>query len=128
MASHQGEGLKSTRRTTADLSDDDLWKIVAEAADGTGINLPTVQGDIAAGILATEGEDGELVTVIEAGPAKVRLGATFDRKDYPFMTNTSGQAIPWTAGNHAVGFVRETGVANDIVECFVAKHGDSTVS
>ena len=128
MATHQGDNcVRSTRTATADLTDD-IWKIVAEAADGTGVNLPTVQGDIAAGILETEGDDGELVTVIEAGPAKVVLGATFARKDYPFMCNTSGQAIPWTTGNHAVGFVRQTGVSGDIVECFVAKHGDSTVS
>ena len=128
MASYKDDGgFKSTRRTTADLSDD-RWKIVAEAADGSGVQLPTVQGDIAAGILETEGDDGELVTVIESGPAKVLLGATFARKDYPFMCNTSGAAIPWTAGNHAIGFVRETGVSGDIVECFVAKHGDTTVS
>lgn len=127
MSTHQGEGTKSTRRAAADLSDAQ-WHIVTENEANTGVELADTQGIICAGILEFEGDDGDLVTVIEHGPAKVMLGATFERLDYPFKTDNQGRAVPWTAGTAAVGFIKQLGVSGDIVECFVQKHGVSTAS
>jgi hypothetical protein len=64
---------------------------------------------------------GERVDVVLGGIAEVKLAGAVTRGG-GVVANASGLAVAAAAGNRAIGYVLQSGVAGDIVEVLIAPH------
>ena len=119
---------EQSRNTRTFVAGEDLstaqFKFVTLEADGQ-VDLADTAGENCIGVLRTEGEAGQAVAVLVDGPVIVEAGGTVTN-GATVATDATGRAVDATTGDIIMGYAREAGVTNQIIEIELIQGGNAS--
>jgi hypothetical protein len=117
-----------SRDTRTFVAGEDLstaqFKFVTLEADGQ-VDLADSAGENCVGVLLVEGEAARAVTVVMTGSVMVEAGGTVTNGG-PVATDATGRAVDATTGDIIMGYAREAGVANQVIEIELIQGGNAS--
>lgn len=117
-----------SRDTRTFVAGEDLsaaqFKFVTLEADGQ-VDLADSAGENCIGVLLVEGEAGRAVTVVMTGSVMVEAGGTVTNGG-AVATDATGRAVDATTGDIIMGYAREAGVANQVIEIELIQGGNAS--
>lgn len=117
-----------SRDTRTFVAGEDLstaqFKFVTLEADGQ-VDLADSAGENCIGVLLVEGEADRAVTVALTGPVMVEAGGTVTNGG-AVATDATGRAVDATTGDIIMGYAREAGVTNQIIEIELIQGGNAS--
>jgi len=116
-----------SRDTRTFVAGEDLsaaqFKFVKIQPDG-GVHLADTAGENCIGVLLVEGEDTRAVTVVISGSVMVEAGGTVTNGG-PVAVDATGRAVDATTGDITMGYAREAGVTNQVIEIELIQGGNA---
>ena len=116
-----------SRDTRTFVAGEDLstaqFKFVTLEADGQ-VDLADSAGENCIGVLLVEGEADRAVTVALTGSVNVEAGDTVTNGG-AVATDATGRAVDATTGDIIMGYAREAGVTNQIIEIELIQGGNA---
>ena len=100
------------------------FKFVTLEADGQ-VALADSAGENCIGVLLVEGEADRAVTVALTGSVMVEAGGTVTNGG-AVATDATGRAVDATTGDIIMGYAREAGVTNQIIEIELIQGGNAS--
>ncbi len=117
-----------SRDTRTFVAGEDLstaqFKFVTLEADGQ-VDLADSAGENCVGVLLVEGEAARAVTVVLTGSVMVEAGGTVTNGG-AVATDATGRAVDATTGDIIMGYAREAGVANQVIEIELIQGGNAS--
>jgi len=117
-----------SRDTRTFVAGEDLsaaqFKFVTLEADGQ-VDLADSAGENCIGVLLVEGESARAVTVVMTGSVMVEAGGTVTNGG-AVATDATGRAVDATTGDIIMGYAREAGVANQVIEIELIQGGNAS--
>ncbi len=117
-----------SRDTRTFVAGEDLstaqFKFVTLEADGQ-VDLADSAGENCVGVLLVEGEAARAVTVVLTGSVMVEAGGTVTAGG-AVATDATGRAVDATTGDIIMGYAREAGVANQVIEIELIQGGNAS--
>ena len=117
-----------SRDTRTFVAGEDLstaqFKFVTLEADGQ-VDLADSAGENCIGVLLVEGEADRAVTVALTGSVMVEAGGTVTNGG-AVATDATGRAVDATNGDIIMGYAREAGVTNQIIEIELIQGGNAS--
>jgi len=117
-----------SRDTRTFVAGEDLstaqFKFVTLEADGQ-VDLADSAGENCVGVLLVEGEAARAVTVVLTGSVMVEAGGTVTAGG-AVATDATGRAVDATTGDIVMGYAREAGVANQVIEIELIQGGNAS--
>ena len=117
-----------SRDTRTFVAGEDLstaqFKFVTLEADGQ-VDLADSAGENCVGVLLVEGEAARAVTVVLTGSVMVEAGGTVTAGG-AVATDASGRAVDATTGDIIMGYAREAGVTNQVIEIELIQGGNAS--
>ena len=117
-----------SRDTRTFVAGEDLstaqFKFVTLEADGQ-VDLADSAGENCIGVLLVEGEADRAVTVALTGSVMVEAGGTVTNGG-AVATDATGRAVDATTGDIIMGYAREAGVTNQIIEIELIQGGNAS--
>lgn len=117
-----------SRDTRTFVAGEDLstaqFKFVTLEADGQ-VDLADSAGENCIGVLLVEGEAARAVTVVMTGSVMVEAGGTVTNGG-AVATDATGRAVDATTGDIIMGYAREAGVANQVIEIELIQGGNAS--
>ena len=117
-----------SRDTRTFVAGEDLsaaqFKFVTLESDGQ-VDLADTAGENCIGVLLVEGEAARAVTVIMTGSVMVEAGGTVTNGG-PVATDATGRAVDATTGDIIMGYAREAGVVNQVIEIELIQGGNAS--
>ena len=117
-----------SRDTRTFVAGEDLsaaqFKFVTLESDGQ-VDLADSAGENCIGVLLVEGEAARAVTVIMTGSVMVEAGGTVTAGG-AVATDATGRAVDATTGDIIMGYAREAGVANQVIEIELIQGGNAS--
>ena len=117
-----------SRDTRTFVAGEDLsaaqFKFVTLEADGQ-VDLADTAGENCIGVLLVEGEAARAVTVVMTGSVMVEAGGTVTNGG-AVATDATGRAVDATTGDIIMGYAREAGVANQVIEIELIQGGNAS--
>ena len=117
-----------SRDTRTFVAGEDLsaaqFKFVTLEADGQ-VDLADSAGENCIGVLLVEGESARAVTVVMTGSVMVEAGGTVTNGG-AVATDATGRAVDATSGDIIMGYAREAGVANQVIEIELIQGGNAS--
>ena len=119
---------EQSRNTRTFIAGEDLstaqFKFVTLEADGQ-VDLADSAGENCIGVLLVEGEAARAVTVVMTGSVMVEAGGTVTNGG-AVATDATGRAVDATTGDIIMGYAREAGVANQVIEIELIQGGNAS--
>jgi hypothetical protein len=116
-----------SRDTRTFVAGEDLstaqFKFVTLETDGK-IDLADSAGENCVGVLLVEGAAHRAVTVVITGSVMVEAGGTITN-GRAVTTDATGRAANATAGDIVMGYAREAGVVNQVIEIELIQGGNA---
>lgn len=100
------------------------FKFVTLEADGQ-VDLADSAGENCIGVLVVEGEAARAVTVALTGSVNVEAGGTVTNGG-AVATDATGRAVDATTGDIIMGYAREAGVVNQVIEIELIQGGNAS--
>lgn len=117
-----------SRDTRTFVAGEDLsaaqFKFVTLESDGQ-VDLADSAGENCVGVLLVEGEAARAVTVILTGSVMVEAGGTVTAGG-AVATDATGRAVDATTGDIIMGYAREAGVVNQVIEIELIQGGNAS--
>ena len=117
-----------SRDTRTFVAGEDLstaqFKFVTLEADGQ-VDLADSAGENCLGVLLVEGEAARAVTVVMTGPVMVEAGGTVTNGG-AVATDATGRAVDATTSDIIMGYAREAGVVNQVIEMELIQGGNAS--
>ncbi len=117
-----------SRDTRTFVAGEDLsaaqFKFVTLEADGQ-VDLADSAGENCIGVLLVEGEAARAVTVVMTGSVMVEAGGTVTNGG-AVATDATGRAVDATTGDIIMGYAREAGVTNQVIEIELIQGGNAS--
>ena len=117
-----------SRDTRTFVAGEDLsaaqFKFVTLESDGQ-VDLADSAGENCIGVLLVEGEAARAVTVIMTGSVMVEAGGTVTAGG-AVATDATGRAVDATTGDIIMGYAREAGVTNQVIEIELIQGGNAS--
>ena len=117
-----------SRDTRTFVAGEDLssaqFKFVTLEADSQ-VDLADSAGENCVGVLLVEGEADRAVTVVMTGSVMVEAGGTVTAGG-AVATDASGRAVDATTGDIVMGYAREAGVTNQVIEIELIQGGNAS--
>ncbi len=117
-----------SRDTRTFVAGEDLstaqFKFVTLEADGQ-VDLADSAGENCVGVLLVEGEAARAVTVVLTGSVMVEAGGTVTNGG-AVATDATGRAVDATTGDIIMGYAREAGVVNQVIEIELIQGGNAS--
>ena len=117
-----------SRDTRTFVAGEDLstaqFKFVTLEADGQ-VDLADSAGENCIGVLLVEGEADRAVTVALTGSVMVEAGGTVTNGG-AVATDATGRAVDATTSDIIMGYAREAGVTNQIIEIELIQGGNAS--
>ena len=117
-----------SRDTRTFVAGEDLsaaqFKFVTLESDGQ-VDLADTAGENCIGVLLVEGEAARAVTVIMTGSVMVEAGGTVTNGG-AVATDATGRAVDATTGDIIMGYAREAGVVNQVIEIELIQGGNAS--
>jgi hypothetical protein len=117
-----------SRDTRTFVAGEDLsaaqFKFVTLEADGQ-VDLADSAGENCLGVLLVEGEAARAVTVVMTGSVMVEAGGTVTNGG-AVATDATGRAVDATTGDIIMGYAREAGVVNQVIEIELIQGGNAS--
>lgn len=117
-----------SRDTRTFVAGEDLstaqFKFVTLEADGQ-VDLADSAGENCVGVLLVEGEAARAVTVVLTGSVMVEAGGTVTAGG-AVATDATGRAVDATTGDIIMGYAREAGVTNQVIEIELIQGGNAS--
>ncbi len=117
-----------SRDTRTFVAGEDLsaaqFKFVTLESDGQ-VDLADSAGENCIGVLLVEGEAARAVTVVMTGSVMVEAGGTVTNGG-AVATDATGRAVDATTGDIIMGYAREAGVANQVIEIELIQGGNAS--
>ena len=117
-----------SRDTRTFVAGEDLstaqFKFVTLEADGQ-VDLADSAGENCLGVLLVEGEAARAVTVVMTGPVMVEAGGTVTNGG-AVATDATGRAVDATTSDIIMGYAREAGVVNQVIEIELIQGGNAS--
>ena len=117
-----------SRDTRTFVAGEDLsaaqFKFVTLESDGQ-VDLADSAGENCIGVLLVEGEAARAVTVIMTGSVMVEAGGTVTAGG-AVATDATGRAVDATTGDIIMGYAREAGVVNQVIEIELIQGGNAS--
>jgi len=117
-----------SRDTRTFVAGEDLstaqFKFVTLEADGQ-VDLADSAGENCVGVLLVEGEAARAVTVVLTGSVMVEAGGTVTNGG-AVATDATGRAVDATTGDIIMGYAREAGVTNQVIEIELIQGGNAS--
>lgn len=119
--------IMQSRDTRTFVAGEDLsaaqFKFVTLEADGE-VDLADAAGENCIGVLLVEGAAARAVTVALTGSVMVEAGGTVTNGG-AVATDATGRAVDATTGNIIMGYAREAGVVNQVIEIELIQGGNA---
>ena len=116
-----------SRDTRTFVAGEDLsaaqFKFVTLEDDGQ-VDLADSAGENCIGVLLVEGEAARAVTVVMTGSTMVEAGGTVTNGG-AVATDATGRAVDATTGDIIMGYAREAGVTNQVIEIELIQGGNA---
>ena len=120
--------VMQSRDTRTFVAGEDLstaqFKFVTLESDGQ-VDLADSAGENCIGVLIVEGEAGRAVTVVMTGSVMVEAGGAVTNGG-AVATDATGRAVDATSGDIIMGYAREAGVANQVIEIELIQGGNAS--
>lgn len=120
--------VMQSRDTRTFVAGEDLstaqFKFVTLESDGQ-VDLADSAGENCIGVLIVEGEADRAVTVVMTGSVMVEAGGTVTNGG-AVATDATGRAVDATTGDIIMGYAREAGVANQVIEIELIQGGNAS--
>ena len=120
--------VMQSRDTRTFVAGEDLstaqFKFVTLESDGQ-VDLADSAGENCIGVLIVEGEADRAVTVVMSGSVMVEAGGTVTNGG-AVATDATGRAVDATTGDIIMGYAREAGVANQVIEIELIQGGNAS--
>lgn len=117
-----------SRDTRTFVAGEDLstaqFKFVTLEADGQ-VDLADSAGENCVGVLLVEGEATRAVTVVMTGSVMVEAGGTVTNGG-AVATDATGRAVDATTSDIIMGYAREAGVVNQVIEIELIQGGNAS--
>ena len=117
-----------SRDTRTFVAGEDLstaqFKFVTLEADGQ-VDLADSAGENCVGVLLVEGAAARAVTVVMTGSVMVEAGGTVTAGG-AVATDATGRAVDATTGDIIMGYAREAGVVNQVIEIELIQGGNAS--
>jgi len=117
-----------SRDTRTFVAGEDLstaqFKFVTLEADGQ-VDLADSAGENCVGVLLVEGEAARAVTVVLTGSVMVEAGGTVTAGG-AVATDATGRAVDATTSDIIMGYAREAGVVNQVIEIELIQGGNAS--
>ena len=117
-----------SRDTRTFVAGEDLssaqFKFVTLEADSQ-VDLADSAGENCVGVLLVEGGADRAVTVVMTGSVMVEAGGTVTAGG-AVATDASGRAVDATTGDIVMGYAREAGVTNQVIEIELIQGGNAS--
>lgn len=117
-----------SRDTRTFVAGEDLstaqFKFVTLEADGQ-VDLADSAGENCLGVLLVEGEAARAVTVVMTGSVMVEAGGTVTNGG-AVATDATGRAVDATTSDIIMGYAREAGVVNQVIEMELIQGGNAS--
>ena len=117
-----------SRDTRTFVAGEDLstaqFKFVTLEADSQ-VDLADTAGENCVGVLLVEGEAARAVTVVMTGSVMVEAGGTVTAGG-AVATDATGRAVDATTGDIIMGYAREAGVVNQVIEIELIQGGNAS--
>ena len=117
-----------SRDTRTFVAGEDLstaqFKFVTLESDGQ-VDLADSAGENCVGVLLVEGEAARAVTVVLTGSVMVEAGGTVTAGG-AVATDATGRAVDATTGDIIMGYAREAGVVNQVIEIELIQGGNAS--
>jgi len=117
-----------SRDTRTFVAGEDLsaaqFKFVTLEADGQ-VDLADSAGENCLGVLLVEGEAARAVTVVMTGSVMVEAGGTVTNGG-AVATDATGRAVDATTSDIIMGYAREAGVVNQVIEIELIQGGNAS--
>ena len=117
-----------SRDTRTFVAGEDLsaaqFKFVTLESDGQ-VDLADSAGENCLGVLSVEGGDTRAVTVVMTGSMMVEAGGTVTAGG-AVATDATGRAVDATTGDIIMGYAREAGVTNQVIEIELIQGGNAS--
>lgn len=119
--------IMQSRDTRTFVAGEDLsaaqFKFVTLEADGE-VDLADAAGENCIGVLLVEGAAARAVTVALTGSVMVEAGGTVTNGG-AVATDATGRAVDAATGNIIMGYAREAGVVNQVIEIELIQGGNA---
>ena len=116
-----------SRDTRTFVAGEDLsaaqFKFVSLEADGQ-VDLADSAGENCVGVLLVEGAAARAVTVVMTGSVMVEAGGAVTAGG-AVATDATGRAVDATTGDIIMGYAREAGVVNQVIEIELIQGGNA---
>ena len=120
--------VMQSRDTRTFVAGEDLstaqFKFVTLESDGQ-VDLGDSAGENCIGVLIVEGEADRAVTVVMTGSVMVEAGGTVTNGG-AVATDATGRAVDATTGDNNMGYAREAGDANQVIEIELIQGGNAS--
>jgi hypothetical protein len=117
-----------SRDTRTFVAGEDLstaqFKFVTLESDGQ-VDLADSAGENCLGVLLVEGEAARAVTVVMTGSVMVEAGGTVTNGG-AVATDATGRAVDATTSDIIMGYAREAGVVNQVIEIELIQGGNAS--
>ncbi len=117
-----------SRDTRTFVAGEDLssaqFKFVTLESDGQ-VDLADSAGENCVGVLLVEDEAARAVTVVMTGSVMVEAGGTVTAGG-AVATDATGRAVDATTGDIIMGYAREAGVVNQVIEIELIQGGNAS--